>query len=350
MKKYGLKIIILLIFFIYTQKLHAFVNVSEDKILRNIIVKQIFAYKYKFIKIEKNGSIGDNSLYEEGKGTNWNVSFQQDLYIYIIKGIVDKDTDLIDKGIKAIEYGLSFQSKDGNFSSSSWYDSQQFISSSMYSLLLLKRSSLENQYQNKINSLIPRLLISFTWLRKKFQTEIFDLVSTSENFSSITISSTALCYKYSAILTNDISLSKEAENLIILLYEKQGNSGVLFEKKGYNIYYQSGTLLNLMIYNFNSDNYLVNEKISKILERGFHWLLSRIRPDGSINFLGNYQHDSSSSNNIKPYIYKTDYTDTALILAYWGILSNKQSIFPLSRKVFYYGIDNNKRFNGFFAE
>ncbi|MBI4650967.1 hypothetical protein HY745_06740 [Candidatus Desantisbacteria bacterium] len=309
---------------------------SELRILKNDIIKEIFNYQYNMFLFEQCGAIGINALYEQGKSAKKNIATQENLYIFIAKGIVDMNPKLIDDGLKALEYGLMHQLRDGEYRDSSWLETEKFIFSSIHALLLLKNSQFGSQYSQKIQVLLPRISSSLVYMKNKFYLKIFFNVSSGESFSSSVLASTAVCFKLWEILAGDNSMQLKSDELIIILVNNQRKDGVLPEGKDYDSYYQADTLLKLMIYYLYSDDSVLNNKISDSLTKGWAWQISRIKNDGSVNMLGNSLTGIRFSRNGFQY-QGIDYYNISSALTYWGHITTDETVFPLARKVFTYG-------------
>ncbi len=330
-------ILILLLFLFSISKISAIQDISSLKILKDNFVKEIFDYKYKALLSHPKGALNKNVLFEQGKNSEWNIREQKYLYIFIMKGISETDTQLIEQGINAMEYGLEHQTKEGIYPNSSWYEIEQFTTSSLYSLLLLRESSYSIRYNEKINVLIKKLPSSFFYLKENFNKEIFPLITSSKEFSSHVLSSAALNFYLWGKETNNNLLIENSQNIITFLNDNQRNDGVLLEKDSYDSYFQIRTLLNLMIYFLNSDNEAINKKIYSILQKGWQWQLSQIKNNGEVKLLGNTYTGLKFAK--QRFIFNpVNYSDISLAIVYWSYISNNNSLIPTAKKVFNYGL------------
>ena len=105
----GLIILILLIINIKISTKISFEIPSEIGLIRTSEFKQLLDEIINSKEINENGAAGRNL---DGFLA---VAFQRVATRMIMKGIADDNEELIEKGIKAIEYGFEYQNDDGSF-------------------------------------------------------------------------------------------------------------------------------------------------------------------------------------------------------------------------------------------
>ncbi len=272
------------------------------------------------------------------------VSSQRIASKMIARGIADNNNDLIEKGIKAIEYGFEHQNTDGSFQ----YDSSLiqmgatqadlleagsfFLDSVGHSYLLIEQTNFAIKYKSRLDLLKPKILLSLKWLESNKE-ELFNKAEDAPN----RLIFDALSFKLNGIILKDKDYQNIGDEFIKENLKMQRNEGVFLEHGGHDSSYQAVNLMKLQIYRMYSDNQDLIKQIDSALIKGMVWEKTRIKENGEIDVTGN-----TRTGNCQEQVYEkckeVNYQEVALSLMYYAGLYEDKEAEKLAEKVINYAL------------
>ncbi|HQA33097.1 MAG TPA: hypothetical protein PLD41_04675, partial [Casimicrobium huifangae] len=118
-------------------------------------------------QVEKSGAMGVNRGFELAarKGGEWFIEEQRFADTVIGAGVNRNRMDLIDAGLRALEWGYAQQSGDGSFPCrDNFLGGSYFVAATAHSLWLLETTGYARSYTARINALRPKLERAAHWL------------------------------------------------------------------------------------------------------------------------------------------------------------------------------------------
>jgi hypothetical protein len=143
-------------------------------------------------------------------------------YYVVAAGLISKDADrddLLDRGIKAFEYGFSQAGPDGSFPNerggtkkkqNSLHPKSEFIEASARTILLLQQSDLAPAYDRRVKALVPQLRKSALWLANSQDTVAF--FGRAKNTNQLMFVASGL--QQAGVVTGDRQLTDRARELM----------------------------------------------------------------------------------------------------------------------------------------
>jgi hypothetical protein len=107
--------------------------------------------------LSETGAYGPfNKAWEKTKTGNWYVEDQRVGADAIVMGIVQKDTDAIDRGIKILNWGFQQQQADGSFNHrSNFHSTAFFVEAGARSILMLEASDYKQKHKTATDQFKP---------------------------------------------------------------------------------------------------------------------------------------------------------------------------------------------------
>ena len=277
------------------------------------------------IPLNKNGAIGRN------KQGYISVAFQRHSSELIAYGILTRDVQLIETGVKILEYAFAHQKPDGSFLDNSPKQSTGSRASAVaffyndlgHSLLLLKdsnwfqRSKETANLRVRLNKLLAPADASLTWLMGQQKAlRHYDRNTTNRQFFDV-----VACY-FAGKALNRKDAIKMGEDLAQAALQQQTEQGFFLEEGGYDSSYQAVSLrLALLLYtHLEPDAVSLQQDLWMAIEKGIHWQLDHILPTGEVSTAGNtrvYSGGEKYYGREK----KVDFKEVILALNFYSQLS-----------------------------
>lgn len=284
-------------------------HLEANKILTDPLAEQILQTMFTPERdIAANGAVGPN---QEGY---LNIRPQADgSYFALTLGVARSDDALIERGVRALEFGLPYQKADGSFEKSSKQDVARFVLFGLRSYSLLENSAYADQYSTRLEHIFEALLRSDIFL--------LELLSQHPEIYEATNQVTMLAYVF--IIggqegENEALLAK-GDELLQWVLTVQREDGVFPELGGHDSHYQTVSLMALTNIHLHSENEDHQRAIYPALQAGLEWGESKISSTGYINDEGNTRtandpSDSPEGKQINP----REMALTFLYLSYLG--------------------------------
>ena len=237
-------------------------------------------------QVERSGAMGVNRGWEASasKG-DWYIEEQRFADTVIGAGVNRNRDDLIDAGLRAIEWGFARQTADGSFPcKDNFLSASYFIAATAHALWLLETTGHGQPFAARLQSIRPRLQHAATWL------------TMARNAPAITAKLDAYSSRYfvtgyalaaTARLTGDSALASAGEEMIRRGIARQHSSGYFYELGGFDASFQAEALVYLLRY-FDHAATAEMRRISEApIRLALDWLASRVSARGIVQTAGN---------------------------------------------------------------
>ena len=285
----------------------------------------------------QSGALRLNPAWETNRSLRWFIEDQQLGGDYVAAGIAFGHADEIRWGLKVLEWGFAQMTTNGDFPHPDNYHSAAFfIEATSRALLLLEASPWRAEFKDQIGGLKAKLHLAARWM---IRPEVHD------KFWSPTKKGgewpfghrrylDAAALGEAGVLCHDQDLLAAAAEFARQGIAFQQPDGVNPERGGHDSHYQAyGLLFACRYYALVADDQLRAE-MKPMMDKAYAWLLTRIRPDGSVDPAGNTRTGlgQEKARDGKP--KGLEYRFTAIALAYRGQMTQDQSLQATARRVF----------------
>jgi hypothetical protein len=286
-----------------------------------------------------SGAAGINTKWETNNALPWFIESQKEGWDWIASGMAMTNLDSVRWGLKILDWGWARMESDGSFKHPDNYHSASFfIEATAHSILLLENSSWRAEFAPQLDAFKPKLLAAARWMIRPdidaanwpddaHYPQIFgDRRYAHRRFLD------AAALGEVAVIFHDHPLLEKSVWLIRNGIAFQQPDGVNPERGGHDSSYQAlGLLYACRYYQIIADDKMRAE-MKPMLDKGFNWLRSRIKPDGQIDGTGNTRTGPAGElgRNGKP--KQLDYHGIAVVLAHWAQLTSDADWQTLAQK------------------
>jgi hypothetical protein len=287
----------------------------------------------------QNGAIGRN------RDRFMTVGFQRYANRFITYGILTKNVQLVDIGIKIIEYPLSFQKTDGSFEDyspeskgkSSATSVAFYLNDAGESLLLCRNSrwfqesNETSSLRTKITAMKPAISNSLTWLISQEA----ELVKGDGNGRATNrLWKDANAYYLTGRALDRKDAVRLGEKFAIMSLQQQNAEGAFLEKSGFDSSYQGVSLQQALLFYTNLSSQASQRPIVwGAIQRAVVLELQSILPTGEVMTKGNTRVDVGGETYFDK--EKTvDYLALVGALSYYHQLTQDQNIKNTLDRVF----------------
>jgi hypothetical protein len=290
----------------------------------------------------ETGAFGPlNVPWEKTKSGKWNIQEQRAAADVIIAGIAFDDRDLVDCGLKILEWGFDRQQNDGSFGSpdypQKYHSASFFIEAAAHSLLLLEKSPFRNAVKSPIDALKPKLLSAARWMiRPDVHAKAWDgpTADKPQKFFGHRRFLVAAALGESGVLCHDGELISKSQNFIRDGIQIQSPDGIIPEKHGYDSHYQAQALLFATRYFTIAADLPLRAELKPMIDKGIAWLVTRIKSDGTVDATGNIRTGLGQEKTLAGIPKEINYTLVCRALYYWGMLNEQNELKNLAQKVY----------------
>jgi hypothetical protein len=288
-----------------------------------------------------SGAIALNARWDTNRSLPWFIEYQKEGRDWITAGLADGDTNKVRWGLKILAWGWARMESDGSFKHPDNYHSASFfIEATAHSILLLEASPWRAEFAPQLDALKPKLHTAALWM---IRPDIGALNWPDDNnyprifgerryahrrfLDAAALGEVAVIFKDQPLMEKSIWLIRNGIAF-------QFPDGVNPERGGHDTSYQALGLNYACRYYQIVASEATRAELKPTLEKGFNWLATRIRPDGSIDGTGNTRTGPAAElgRNGKP--KQLDYRTTGIIFAYWAQLTGDVAWETKARKVF----------------
>jgi hypothetical protein len=238
-------------------------------------------------QVEKTGAMGVNRGWESGarKGGDWYIEEQRFADTVIGAGVNRNRVDLIDAGLRALEWGFQQQSADGSFACKDNYlSTSYFVAAVAHSIWLLETTGYARDFSGRVGTLRTALARSARWLADP---QNFDANRSGHDSYVSRYFLTGYALAASGRLLADAKLALAGEDMVRVGLSKQAAGGYFPERGGFDVSFQAEALVYLLRFHDHAAGAETRRISEPAIRRGLDWLESRTQPGGVIQAAGN---------------------------------------------------------------
>lgn len=298
--------------------------VGELKFESSQFIKQSSNRNSKAVALDLSdtGAYGAiNKAWEKAKKGNWYIEYQRVGAEAIVMGVVQKDTDAIDRGIKIFNWGFEQQQKDGSFNHrANFHSTAFFVEAVARSILILEASEYKQKYKSITDQFKPKLLLSAKWMAKP-EIEKSGIELDSPYTHRYYLNACAL--GLTGILMAEPTLIIQANSYVIKAISMQDKIGFNPEKGGSDTgYHALGLVLSARYRTVVADDDL-RQQLKVMGDKATQWMVSKLKANGNIDESSNTRTGGFGENGYDGKRKITPYFNIFRGISYWGqILSN----------------------------
>ena len=240
-------------------------------------------------QVERTGAMGVNRGWEanvtnSGKG-DWYIEEQRFADTVIGAGVNRSRDDLIDAGLRTIEWGFARQITDGSFPCKDNYlSASYFVAATAHSLWLLETTGHGQPFATRIEAIRPRLQSAAVWLANPAHIQA---ATAQHDTHSSRYVLTGYALGATARLMGDAALAERGEDMIRRGLTRQHATGYFYERGGFDASFQAEALVYLLRYFDHAATATTRRSMEAALRLGLDWLASRVSAGGIVQTTGN---------------------------------------------------------------
>jgi len=278
-----------------------------------------------------SGAFAANVAWESSKSGKWFIEEQRFAANAIGAGLALGDDNLIERGLKMIEWGFAHMEPDGSFKcDDSYHSASFFIEAAAYSLLLLENSAAREKWKPRIEAMKPSLQKAARWMAKPaVSAPVWNGVQKMFAHRRFLC---AAALGESGVLLHDNDLIMKSKALIRDGIHIQLPNGVNPEKGGYDSQYQSlGLIFAVRYFSIVADAAQQTE-MRRCVDRAFAWLVTRIGPNGTVSAQGNTRTGGQETGRGGA-VKGVDFKFVSRALASWAAITRDAKLQDIAQKV-----------------
>ena len=248
-------------------------------------------------QVERSGAMGVNRGWEASarKNGDWFIEEQRFADTVIGAGVNRNRDDLIDAGVRALEWGFAQQSGDGGFAGKdSFLGTSYFVAATAHSIWLLETTGYARNYAQRIETIRPKLERAAVWLadanRIKAASAAHDKYSSRYLLTGYALGATAR-------VTGNPALALAGENMLRTGLSKLQPTGYFPEAAGFDVSFQAEALVYLLRYYDHAATNDMRREIEPPIRRALGWLESRVAANGVVQASGNTRSGSAKERD-----------------------------------------------------
>jgi len=254
----------------------------------------------------------------------------------IARGIADGNVNLIDRGVKGIEYGFAQQNPDGSFRNGMGVavddpDALEantfFLQAVGHGYLLLAQSEYKGQFLPRLDALKPKINKALEWLLPRKDT-LWAKAKSAPN----RLVFDALAFELNGIVLNNKSYQETGDWFVREYLKSQRPDGVFVEHGGHDSSYQAAGMLKVQIYALYCDDLALRDQINAAVHKGIAWEKTRILDTGEVSITGNTRTGNRQEKFAGEYKV-VSYPEVVECLLYYAKLNGDSRSEALARKV-----------------
>ena len=237
-------------------------------------------------QVERSGAMGINRGWEASASRgDWYIEEQRFADTVIGAGVNRNRDDLIDAGLRAIEWGFARQTADGSFPCKDRYlSTSYFVAATAHALWLLEASGAGHPFAARIQAIRPRLQNAAAWLS---DVKNIQAATAQQDAYSSRYMVTGYALAATARLSGDAALANAGEEMIRRGLARQHTTGYFFERGGFDASFQAEALVYLLRYFDHAATADMRASSEAAIRRALDWLASRVSPRGIVQATGN---------------------------------------------------------------
>lgn len=239
------------------------------------------------MQVEKSGAMGVNRGWEAAarKNGEWFIEEQRFADTVIGAGVNRNRNELIDAGVRAIEWGFAQQSPDGSFPCKDNYlGAAYFVAASAHSIWLLETTGYARNFSTRIATLRPALERAARWLADERNAQ----AAASQNAVYVSrLILTGYALGAAGRVLSDPDLAIAGEDFVRAGLARQHANGYFPERGGFDASFQAEALVYLLRYYDHAATADMRRDSEPAIRRALKWLESRVTPRGVVQVAGN---------------------------------------------------------------
>jgi hypothetical protein len=267
------------------------------------------------VSVSDSGAVGRN----QEKFSD--VAAQRDVIWLLLHGLAKRDALLIEKCVKAMEFGFSFRTEQGYFRNGLGESPRRAITADAFFLqvfghvyLLLQQDETGRSFLPRLQKLAPDLRRALNWLRDNR-----DALFSQDRKAPNRLAFDGLAFLLNGTLLNDTALQKIGCEFLAANLETQRSDGVFVEHGGHDSSYQAVNALVLQVAWFYIKEPQLKERVLKAVGKGLEWEESRVLDNGRIMVEGNTR-TGLGQEKLFGKIKDVNYPEVATAFYYWSQL------------------------------
>jgi hypothetical protein len=237
---------------------------------------------------------GVNIAWDKTHKGNWYIEQQHNGFDIIAIGLASRDSTIVDRGIRVLEWGFRQQKPDGSFPcEDAFHSTSFFLEAAAHSLIVLRADPMGKQFASRLDSIQKGLALT----AQRMTRSDVEAAGQARNrpFTHRRFLVGAALGETAAVL-NDAPLRQKSESYIRDGLALQWSNGVNPEKDGFDSNYQAVGLSYALRYYRLVASPELRVEMKPHLEKALHWLSNRIQPDGTILVEGNTRTGGQEKN------------------------------------------------------
>jgi hypothetical protein len=238
-------------------------------------------------QVEKSGAMGVNRGWEAGarKGSEWYIEEQRFADTVIGAGVNRNRVDLIDAGLRALEWGFQQQAADGGFACKDAYlSTSYFVAAVAHSVWLLESTGYARDFAGRIATMKPQLQRAAVWLADRRN---IDAARGQHDQYVSRYFLTGYALGGAGRVLADSSLAAAGEDMVSVGFSKQNAAGFFPERGGFDVSFQAEALVYLLRYHDHAATAAARAANDANVSRALAWLETRVSPVGVVQVSGN---------------------------------------------------------------
>lgn len=235
----------------------------------------------RVVSIADDGAVGANIEWEQKKSPKFFIEEQREGADMIQAGVALKDTKLIDKGIKVLDWGFNHQADSGEFPETrdAVHSVSFFVEAVSRSILLLEQGRCG--YDAKIQQWLPKLQKAAQWMIPASANEasrIKDLYPFTHRYYIL-----GAGLAQTALLLHDNAMAAVATDYIRLGLKQQQPDGINPERGGFDAGYQCYGMSLACHYTTICSDPALEKELREMALKGLGRVLTQVQPDGTVD-------------------------------------------------------------------
>jgi hypothetical protein len=238
-------------------------------------------------QVSRSGAMGINRGWESNarKGGEWYIEEQRFADTIIGAGVNRNRADLIDAGLRALEWGFAQQAPDGSFPCrDNFLSTSYFVAAAGHSIWLLETTGSNRGFETRLGAIREPLSRAARWLMSS--SDLSSVTSQADTFvSRYFLTGYALAISGRVLGSQELSVAGAAN--VRKGFERQLPSGVFPEGGGFDASFQAEALVYLLRFSDHAASQSMRNAAAGPLSRGLQWLEGRVNPQGVVSTTGN---------------------------------------------------------------
>lgn len=256
-----------------------------------VLVENYFSQRSRMVSnVGPDGAVSVNREWQAGERQEFYIEQQRYGADLVIGGLVSDQEELIEEGIRVVDWGFARQGPDGNFPGTGdpMHSTSFMVEGAARAALALKDAG---KYPEKVKEWTPKIRAAARWMARPEEIARHRAMDLDRFAHRYYLRAAALAQ--AAELTGDPDLRRAAATYIEEGLATQRPDGVNPERGGFDASYQAAGIYYAQIVWRHWPDPGTRERLATMMQKGFDPLLARVQPDGSVDV-----EDSTRANEV----------------------------------------------------